>query len=171
MASMHLLKPPPTAFDWLTLDQLESAPLKLAVAYWRSIRGHRLFPARNDVKPRDLAGLLPYLALVKVIDGGRDFEHRVVGDAQVRAFRVPVQNRRLSEIAHDAPGIIAASLPMYQKVAQSRAPLAWRGRMGYDAVDVAFKEVEGVMLPLGETDDVVDHVATFCTHKLDEARD
>jgi hypothetical protein len=155
-----------TVFEWPKLDELETAPLKMAVEYWRSVRGPRLFPSRKELKPRAIAPVLPYLALLKVIDGGADFEHRIVGDAQVRAFRVRVQNRRFSEIAAEAPELVSVSRPLFLKVVQTRAPLCWRARTGYDAVDVIFKEVEGVLLPLGETEEAVDHVAAINTYKL-----
>jgi hypothetical protein len=156
----------PTTFEWPELGELETAPLKMAVEYWQSIRGPRRFPSRRELKPREIAALLPYMALLKVIDGGTDFEHRIVGDAQVRALRVQVQNRRFSEIAAEAPKLVSVSKPLFLKVVQTRAPVCWRARTGYDAVDVVFKEVEGVLLPLGETEEAVDHVAAFNTYKM-----
>lgn len=156
----------PTVFEWPKLDELETAPLKMAVEYWQSVRGGRLFPSRKDLKPRAITSLLPYLALLKVIDGGADFEHRIVGDAQVRAFRVRIQNRRFSEIAAEAPTLVSVSTSLFLKVVQTRAPLCWRARTGYDAVDVVFKEVEGIALPLGEKDEAVDYVAAFNTYKM-----
>jgi hypothetical protein len=155
-----------TVFEWPKLDELETAPLKMAVEYWQSVRGTRLFPSRKELKPRAIAPVLPYLALLKVIDGGTDFEHRIVGDAQVRAFRVPLQNRRFSELADEAPELISISKLLYLKVVQTRAPVCWRARTGYDSLNVAFKEVEGVALPLGETEAAVDHVAVINTFKL-----
>jgi hypothetical protein len=155
-----------TVFEWPKLDELETAPLKMAVEYWQSVRGARLFPSRRELKPRAIASVLPHLALLKVIDGGADFEHRIVGDAQVRAFRVRMQNRRFSEIAAEAPELVSVSKSLFLKVVQTRAPLCWRARTGYDTVDVVFKEVEGVALPLGETDEAVDYVAAFNTYKI-----
>lgn len=101
------------------------------------------------------------MSLVKVIDGGADFEHRIVGDGHVQAFRVSLQNRRFSEIACEAPELISISQPNFLKVVQTRAPLAFRGNTGRDAVNVLFTNVESIFLPLGETDEAVDHVVVF----------
>lgn len=166
MSSALFINRRPTVFEWPKLDELETAPVKMAIAYWQSVRGSRLFPSRKELKPREIAPLLPYLALLKVIDDGADFEHRIVGDAQVRALRVRVQNRRFSEIAAEAPELVSVSKPLFLKVVQTRAPLCWRARTGYDAVDVVFKEVEGVLLPLGETEEAVDYVAAINSYKM-----
>lgn len=166
MSSALSINRRPTTFEWPKLDELETAPLKMAVEYWQSVRGDRLFPSRKELKPRAIASLLPHLALLKVIDGGADFEHRIVGDAQVRAYRVRLQNRRFSEIAVEAPELVSLCKPLFLKVVETRAPLCWRARTGYDAVNVVFKEVEGVALPLGEKEQTVDYVAVFNTYKM-----
>jgi len=150
-----------TTFEWLGLDQLREAPLRAAVAYWSAIRGDRLFPSRNDLKPRDMGGLLPYMSLVMVIDGGADFEHRIVGDAVVRAFGVPLQNRRFSEIALQAPKLIEVSFSLFRKVVETRAPLAYLQRTQSDTFQIVCTLAEMVLLPLGRSDEAVDHVVAF----------
>jgi hypothetical protein len=153
--------PHTSIFDWVELDQLRSAPLRVGVAYWQAIRGNRLFPAREDLKARDIAGILPNMSLVRVIDGGVDFEHRIVGDAMVRAFSVPIQNRRFSEIEWDAPKLIEVSLWLFRKVVETRAPMAWRQRTGQEATHIVFTDSEVVLLPLGQSKDTVDHIVSF----------
>ena len=165
MACGEFLPLQPTTFEWLGLGQLEGAPLRAAVAYWSAIRGDRLFPSRNDLKPRDMGGLLPHMSLVKVIDGGADFEHRIVGDAVVRAFSVPVQNRRFSEIALQAPRLIEVSFGLFRKVVETRAPLAYLQRTQSDKFQLVCTLAEMVLLPLGCSDEVVDHVVAFVVHK------
>jgi len=156
--------PQTSIFDWIALDQLRSASLRIGAAYWQSLRGDRLFPARDDLKARDMAGMLPYMSLVKVIDGGADFEHRIVGDVIVRAFSVPIQNRRFSEIARDAPELIEVSLQLFRKPVETRAPVAWRQKTGQEASHTVFTESEIVLLPLGQNQDAVDHIVGFGVH-------
>jgi hypothetical protein len=165
MPATSAFMPQTSIFDWVGLDQLESAPLRVAAAYWHSIRGPRLFPAREDLKARDMAGILPYMSLVKVIDGGADFEHRIVGDVMVRAFSVPIQNRRFSEIAQEAPELIEVSFMLFRKPLETRAPVAWRQRTGHDAIHTAFTESEIVLLPLGRSPDAIDHIVGFGVHE------
>ena len=154
-----------TALEWLSLDQVKEAPLRAAVAYWSAIRGDRLFPSRNDLKLRDMGGLLPYMSLVTVIDGGADFEHRIVGDAVVRAFSVPIQNRRFSEIALQAPTLIEVSFWLFRKVVETRAPLAYLQRTQSDTFKLVYTLAEMALLPLGRSDEAVDHVVAFVAHK------
>jgi hypothetical protein len=156
--------PQASTFEWLDLDQLSKAPLRKAVVYWSAIRGDRLFPSRIDLKVRDLSGLLPYMSLVAVIDGGADFEHRIVGDIVVRAFNVPVQNRRFSEIAREAPQLIEVSFWLFRKVVETRAPLAYMRRVERDTFPVVYTVSEMVLLPLGRSDEAVDHIVGFAAH-------
>ncbi|HUO97863.1 MAG TPA: PAS domain-containing protein [Rhizomicrobium sp.] len=147
----------------LALDELTCQPLRAGVAYWDSIRRDRPFPERRDLKPRDLAGIVSHMSLLKVIDGGRDFEHRIIGDAMVRSFFVPVQSRRFSDIARDAPELIAFCLPLFRQAVTTGAPVAWRHRVGRDVAKYASIVAEVVVLPLGT--DKVDHLLAFGTHE------
>lgn len=150
-----------TTFEWLSLDQLKEKPLRAAANYWSALRDGRLFPSRDDLKPRDMIRILPHMSLVKVIDGGADFEHRIVGDAVVRTFAVPIQKRRFSEIAPQAPQLIDASFWLFRKVVETRAPLAYLQRTQNDTFQIAYTLAEMVLLPLGNRDEAVDHVVGF----------
>jgi len=164
MSAVPSSQPHPSTYEWLTLDQVSRAPLRAAAAYWSKLRGDRRFPARSDLNPRDMRSFLPYISLLAVIDGGADFEHKIVGDIVVRAFSVPIQNRRFSAIAEDAPELIALSFELFRKVVDTRAPLAYLQRSGNDIYHIAYSEAEMVLLPLGQSDDAVDHVAGFAIH-------
>ena len=43
------------------------------------------FPPRAEMSPRDMADMLRNTVLVRVLDGGEEFEFRIVGDAMVVA--------------------------------------------------------------------------------------
>jgi len=156
--------PQSSIFEWLTLDQVSREPLRAAIAYWLALRGDRLFPARSDLKPRDMSSFLPYISLVAVIDGGADFENRIAGDIAVRAFSVPLQNRRFSAVAKDAPALIEMSFKLFRTVVETRAPLAFLQQAEHDTHQVALNEAEAILLPLGKSDTAVDHVAAFAVH-------
>lgn len=157
--------PQTSIIEWVALDQLQSDPLRAGLAYWSSVRGERRYPARDDLKAREIAGLLPYMSLLRVIDGGADFEHRIVGDVIVRAFTVPIQNRRFSDIAVEAPELIELSFRLFRQAVELRAPVAWRQRTGREATHTIFTDSEIVLLPLGQTDETVDHIAGFGVHE------
>jgi hypothetical protein len=156
--------PDQTAVHTVTLDELDSPVLKLAADYWRSLRKGRRFPARKDLHPRDMAGILRDIVLVRIIDGGADYEYRIVGDAQAQAYAVPLQGRRISEIAVTAPWFGHIATTVYEHVRRSGEPLILRGRIGREFPEAKFVYHETVFLPLGASDDAVDHLLIVATN-------
>ena len=156
--------PDHTAVHTVALDELDSPVLKLAADYWRSLRGGRRFPAREDLRPRDMTGFLRDMALVKVIDGGADYEFRIVGDAQAQAYSIPLQGRRISEISVTAPWFTQIATITYDYVRRSGEPLALRGGIGREFPEAKFVYNENVFLPLGASNDAVDHLLIVSTN-------
>lgn len=150
--------PERTDFERFSLDAVESAPPRRGIAIWRLLRASRRFPAHDDLELKDIADIMPYMSLVAVIDGGKDFENRFVGDAVVRAHDVPIRHRRFSDVAKDMPTLMEGLLPLFRKVVETGEPLAYRGRTGHDMSHVVYTDFEGVLLPLGQSDDAVDYV-------------
>ena len=158
--------PDQTAVHVITLDELDSPVLKLAADYWRSRLNGRRFPAREDLHPRDIAGILRNTALVKIIDDGADYEYRIVGDAQAQAYAVPLQGRRVSEIAVAAPWFGNIAAITYDYVRRSGEPLAMRGGVGHEFPEAKFVYHESVFLPFG-SGDAVDHLLIVSTNIFD----
>jgi hypothetical protein len=159
---------PETAFTWLDLDDITAEPLRAGVAWWRATRGERTYPAREELSPRQMIATLPYMSLLKVIDGGADFEHRIVGDVMVQAFNLPIQNRRFSAIAEDAPAFIASCFELFRKVVDTGVPLAWLSRSDPESRAIMFTQREIVLLPLGRG--YVDHILGFGSGALPGTR-
>jgi len=143
--------------------ELEATPLRCAYAYWRSIRGDHPYPARADIKPRDIAGILRHVSLVKYENG--DFVYRIVGDIVVRAYDVTMQNRTFTELAAEEPQFNSIVRPVFQRCLDSGAPLAVRGQTGRDVVKVKFTDYEILLLPLGPQGGAVDHIMTVSTYR------
>ncbi len=106
-----------TSFEFVALDAIKATQLRLGLEYWQTVRGFRRFPSRDDIKPRDISGVLQHMSLLKV--KGDDFIYRIVGDAIVRAFDLPIQNRRVSDVAFDEPGFDVIVLPLLRKVVET----------------------------------------------------
>lgn len=151
--------PESSVFHDISFDGLESPVLRSGYEYWLSKCNGRRYPARDDIRPREIAPLLRYVSLIKV--EGDDFVYRIVGDTIVMSFGVPLQNRRLSDLVFDEPGFGAFVIPLLEKVATTGEPLAVRGKVGRDVTRVNFTHSENLLLPLGVDDDAVDHVLTF----------
>lgn len=149
-------------FTFIEPCELEESVTRRAYALWQELRGSRPHPRREELTMRDIYKLAPHLSLVRVINNGEDFEHRIVGDAIVRAFDVGLQNRLFSEVAIDAPKLVAESFFLFRKTVATGAPLAWRHRVVHDDIHIIYTKAEIVLLPLGE--DYVDHIAAFGVH-------
>ena len=75
--------------------------IQRTVAYWSSQRqGHRL-PTRRSINPVEMADLLASLVLAEVLDGGRDYLHRIAGEVAATLLGADLMGRRLSEFKGD----------------------------------------------------------------------
>lgn len=139
-----------------TLDQLEAATLRQVADYWTRIKGERQFPARADLAPRALGRLLRHVMLLKAVDG--DYEFRIVGDVQVQAYGENYQGMLLSDLARKRPKFGEGLKMLYDGVRMGRVPFVYRGWIGRDMPDTRYSYHEIAFLPLGPSDDVVDHI-------------
>jgi hypothetical protein len=152
-----------TSFAPVALDELENPLVRRAVGYWRTLSGKRRYPAREDLDTRDLVPFQPYMILLKVIDGGADFEYRFVGETQCMAYERPYSGRRLSNPANVSP-YSKAFFTAYQCIQKSGTPFAIRGWAGKDFTFATFAYFESVVLPLGPDDKHVDHLMIFSAY-------
>lgn len=139
-------------------EELEAPPVIQGTEYWNSLRGDRRFPAREDVSPRGMAGFLRNVVLVKVVGGGSDYEYRIAGDAHVEAHGAPFQGIRLSQVEAISPTYGRLTRATYEHVRTTAEPYALRGWVGKDFPKSRFVYYESIFLPLGPSDDVVDHL-------------
>ena len=151
-----------TEYRRIGTGEIESPILRTAYAYWLNLRAGRRFPARGDIKPRDIAGLLRHICLIKV--DGDDFIYRIVGDVIVVHFGLPLHNRRLSDLVYDEPGFGMFMLPSFRRVVKTGEPSALRGRIGRDVTHLNFTDSENLHLPLGPDDQTVDHILSVVTY-------
>lgn len=152
-SSVHIM--PPHALD--------SEPVSFAVRHWETLRGSRRYPTRDEILPRDMAGVLRHVVLIRVLDVGDDFEYRIVGDAHVQAHGSNFVGMRLKEIEKAHPGFDPNTRATYEFVRFTGEPLAIRGWIGRDVPESKFCYYETVFLPLG-TKDGVDHLLTVTSY-------
>ncbi|WP_300297247.1 PAS domain-containing protein [Ferrovibrio sp.] len=138
------------------------------LAYYRGIHPADRLPSRRDFDPMAVPRLLPHLILVEVVHGDRPgFRIKVAGEEIVRAFRMPLQGRRLEDIAEeDEPGR-PYSILTRAAVAKSGLVAHYCGapRMRF-ALD--FADIEYVHCPLAEDGVTVDQiVSVFHYHGFD----
>lgn len=149
-----------SSFEVLGLDRVEDPLLLRGIGYWKSLRGPRAFPAREEIVPRAIAPLLSRTVIIRVVDGGTDFEYVIVGDEVERAYKAPLIHRRISDIAREMPNTIGFWDGVYRDVCRTHQPVYVRLIAGHDG-ETHFSDGQVVLLPLGISDERVDHMITF----------
>lgn len=142
----------------VALDALQAVQVRAGIDHWRALKGARRFPAREEIKPRNLGPILRNIILARVIDGGADYEYRIVGDALVQGFNENFAGRKLSGIIADAPKFGLGLRMLYEMVRGAGEPLGYRGWVGHDMKGAEFVYHENAILPFGPHPDMVDHI-------------
>lgn len=148
----------------ISLTEMDGPALNLSYKLWSELRRDHRYPSRRQVIPRDIKPILRNTALIKVLDGGADYECRVVGDAYVMAHGQSFQGKRFSEIATLAPGLQAFLTPIYDRVVRTGEPLAMRGWVERSGSRGSLIFTEFLCLPLGEPDGGVDHILVVAVY-------
>ena len=147
--------PESSSIEIVSPETLDSGPVSMGVRYWNALRGERPYPARGELVPAKMAKFLRNTVLVQVIDGGADYEYRVVGDAHVQAHGFNFRHMRLKQI--EATRIDFSTRATYGHVRTTGVALAVRGWVGRHEPHSRFSYHETAFLPLGENG-VVDHL-------------
>jgi hypothetical protein len=142
----------------LALEEVEGMPLRRIAEHWYSLRGVRKFPARADFAPKNLGSLLRHVTLLRVTDGGGDYEFRVLGDVQVQAYGENFRGMKLSEVGERHPRFAEALKLVYDGVRMGGTAFGYRGWIGRDMPDTKYSYHELALFPFGPTDDKVDHI-------------
>lgn len=162
---------PAKADGRIALNEIDSPVLQQGIAYWRRLCAERKFPSRGDVTPRGLSSLLRNTALLRVVDGGKDYEYRIVGDAYVMAHGVSFQGKLWSETDKLSPGYHAMIKSVYDRVVRKGEPVAMRGWIERSRQQFEPIYSEYVFLPLGTDGLKVDHILVFAVYAPREKLD
>lgn len=130
--------------------------LHQALAVWNELKGTGRFPNRDAMSPRAMAPFLRNIVLVRVLEDGKEYEFRIVGDAIVQVQGGGFQGHTLTEIDAKLPGYGAFLRPIYDLLVAAGEPHAYRGHVPDGPVKRAFAH-ETLLLPLG-ADAAVDHI-------------
>ena len=150
--------PQRSSIEVISLDALDHATVRLGAAYWRAIKAGRAMPARSELNPRAMMGFLRNIVLMRVLEGGADYDYRIAGDAHVQAYGKSFKDARLSELAIGSPDLAGMMRGVLDHVRTAAAPLAMRGWIGRELRDARFAYYESCFLPLGEDAATVDHI-------------
>lgn len=129
--------------------------LRRVYGYWQGkLRPQRL-PARRDIDPLDLPGLLPSLTLVDVesASGRRRFRYRLMGESHVAVLGLNATGRYADDIwqiSRDGCGIVSR----YEAVCERRQAHYWM-RSFIDR-SKSWRYYERVIMPLAGDGQTVD---------------
>jgi hypothetical protein len=149
---------PESASGVIALEAVESPILLRGVAYWRKLKGSRTYPSRQEMMPRELAPLLRNVVLIRLIDGGADYEYRIVGDAHVFSHGFSMQGQKVSDVDKYSPGYGPVLKSLYDHAVRRRDLYAFRGWMERGEQHKQYIYSESVFMPLGPDENTIDHV-------------
>lgn len=124
-------------------------------SYWAEKRGPRKLPAWKDLDLLDIWTITPCLIVKDVIDGGMDSRNRYWGTKIVQRSGIEATGRTHRDLYKDQP--LGPQMDAYVEVVKLGQPnlvhrnssfIAGRDYIVYSSLN----------LPLGPTDDVVDHL-------------
>lgn len=141
----------------IVLSEMQHPLLHKAFAMWQELKGARRYPAREKITPRAMAGFLRNIVLVRVLEGGKEYQFRVVGDAIVELQGESFQGFTLTEIDAKRAGYGSLFRPIYDKLLVEREPRLYRGQVELSIAKRAFFH-ESLVLPLGPDDETIDHI-------------
>ena len=89
---------------------LEHPTLGFLRAYWEGKRGGRPMPSRADINPSEMKQHLSWLVMLDVLEGGRDFRYRLIGDDVADYFFWNPTGKTVNRVSQDI-FLAGASLP------------------------------------------------------------
>ncbi len=147
--------------------EFESQDIRDVLAVWNERRGAQAMPTRDDVLPRPLGRLLRNVSLAKVIDGGADYEFRIVGDVHVQAYGVNSQGTRISELIASAAWSQFGTMlqQSYELVRRRRVPVGFRGSIRREVALARFDWAETLYMPLRNAADEVEYILNASVYR------
>lgn len=124
-------------------------------AYWDGKRAGRIMPGRADIDPTELRGLVNNVMLFDVVEPGRLFRIRLVGEAIVDFVGVNNTGRWAHETL--PPGAAERMVEILTSVVATRAPRC-RAGFAYWHVAKAYRRFEACFLPLSSDGATVDKI-------------
>ena len=81
-----------------SIREIPNAEMAQMYRLWDDARGDAAMPARKDMDPFKLPGLMPNMYLLEVLDHGEDFLIRVVGSNLAQIYDADYTGRKISEM-------------------------------------------------------------------------
>lgn len=146
------------------LSRPENGPFQEFYAYWRDKSGEKVMPARADLDPLEIPGLLPNLFLIDVVSGRpRRFRFRLVG-TRIVELEGEITNKFLDELVSNGPET-AAMARHYDDATEGRLYVR-RETLGWHPRERAHVNYDVLLLPLSRDGETVDMLFGFCAYHV-----
>ncbi|MAN78985.1 MAG: hypothetical protein CMM77_00820 [Rhodospirillaceae bacterium] len=140
------------------IDDVLETGCGLVYRYWTALRGTRFAPAWDDFRLVDLpAHIIPYIRVVDVIDGGRDFKYRFWGTGLGAVRALDRTGGYLSEV--DSPRT-ATALAEYRQIVTEKTGAAYIYK-AHGGEHRASLHAPSIRLPLSSDDETVDKIVCY----------
>ncbi|MFD2205039.1 PAS domain-containing protein [Kiloniella antarctica] len=132
---------------------LLNQPLQGFLTYWEGkCQGEKL-PHKDTMDPVELRGLLNFIILFEVIEGGKDFKVRICGNELREVVSAPLQGELWSKLERDEV-VVTASTTLKQAVDNKEPVYEIEGSMAsIGRPHVCF---QSIVVPLASDGEVVD---------------
>jgi len=141
------------------LRAIISPSLHEVLSYWRKKAAGRPGPQRGDIRPAEIAHVLPMIFLADVIDEGVEFRFRLIGTGLTRVVGEDWTGKLVSECYR--PELTERLIRVLSHVVKHRAPLRTVATVSAIEGFSAFRG-ENLFLPLFEGGDNVAVVLAAC---------
>jgi len=159
---------PPLENVSLDPGDVQNQTVRKAFDLWNGMKGSRRFPARAEFTPRNMAEFLRNTVLVRVLDEGKEFQFRIVGDAITMVQGASLQGLTTAEIEAQIPVYGAMLKMVYRQICKEGEPVAFRGWFVQPKTLTPFFH-ESLLLPLGPDGATVDHILIVGVYAFEAA--
>ena len=126
--------------------------IEQALDYWDSKRAGRRMPARRDIEPTEIVGLLPYVVLIDVERDPLDFRYRLVGTGVAARFGRDHTGARFSSLMQQNKESEAWSAAA--RILEEKRPIV--SRISYIGINRWTRYYDDLSMPLSDDDVVVN---------------
>lgn len=136
-----------TKVRWIPVEELTQPQTKAAYAYWRQICGGRLMPDPKSINPIEIPRMLPYVALVDVLnETPPDYCFRIEGELVQTAIGFRRMGHRFSEFKEKYGAVYERATQRFEAVCISKEPRAQTSIL--TGLGRSFYTIEVISLPL-----------------------
>ena len=147
----------------IPLKEIRGETLRAALTIWTDRRGARSVPKKGDMSPRDMRTFLRDVMLFDVLDSGRNFRCRVMGDGAVVAWGASFQRMNRTDMNSVQAGMGDVFARVLRACARRQGPIVTRGilwRAQFDECDQ-----ETLFPPFSSKDGSIDQVLCVGSYK------